>query len=107
MNENMNSAETPEPSGYGKFCKMCGCGHGYHRHFWLRWLLGLIILGLVFCVGVKVGEFKSEFGGAFGMRGGHHTRYFFKPIMQGYPGVMMNQGGYMMSLPKATTTPAK
>ncbi len=48
-------------------CGMCGnnmgcCGwHGRHmRHSVLRWILGLIILGIVFSVGMKIGEFKGQ-----------------------------------------------
>ncbi len=45
-------------------------GH-YGRHFALRWILGLIILAIVFCVGVKVGEFKAALWG-----GGYGSPYF-------------------------------
>lgn len=61
----------------------CGCGncggcwgHGMrgqgHGGFLARWFLGLIILWVVFWVGVKIGEFKEEFGGGYG---GRHMRY--------------------------------
>lgn len=69
-------------SAYGScgMCENCGrqdiCGmgcrqmHGMHcggRNFWLRWVLGVIILVIVFVAGVKVGEFKQDLrGGAYG-----------------------------------------
>lgn len=43
----------------------CGCGHHYaHRVLW--WVLGIVILGIVFCMGVKAGEFRDELRSAFG-----------------------------------------
>lgn len=60
---------------------MCGCEghHGDHKHLVLRILLGLLILGMVFGVGLKVGEFKGELeaGGGFGF--GPHFN-----MMRGY-----------------------
>lgn len=43
-------------------CGNCGQGRGGHGHsFFLRMILGLAIIGIVFSVGVKVGEFKGMF----------------------------------------------
>lgn len=103
----MNNEQAPQENQVSnnaqKFCKMCGngmcCGH---RHFWLRWLLGIIILATVFCIGVKIGEFKGAFGGNFYNRGGNNTRFF----QSGYPNGMMRQG-YQPGTYTATTTPAK
>ncbi|HEX5429478.1 MAG TPA: hypothetical protein VFX17_00135 [Patescibacteria group bacterium] len=47
-------------------CDNCRPGYSMHRHFWLRWLLGLIIIGMVFAVGFKIGEFKGYFDTTFG-----------------------------------------
>ena len=50
----------------GDACHMCE-GHdcytcGYHqRHLLLRWLLGLLIIVLVFWIGFKLGEFKGAY----------------------------------------------
>ncbi len=120
MNENMNkeqgSQESPKDVANGqKSCKMCGsgmCYHGHHRHFWLRWLLGLVILVLVFCIGVKVGEFKGAFGRGFNNRAGYNTRFNSQPMMRsypsGYPGTMMRPGTQTFVQPDtATTTPVK
>ena len=38
----------------------CGWGHGHHL---LRFVLGILLLGLVFALGVKLGEFKAEVRG--------------------------------------------
>lgn len=54
----------------------CGCGHYYaHRIFW--WILGIIVLAIVFCVGVKAGEVREELRGMFG---GYYGRGY--PMMQ-------------------------
>ena len=50
---------------------MCGCA-GHHMGFHvLRWVLGIIVIFMVFGFGVQIGEFKSalENGGAYGY---HH-----------------------------------
>ena len=91
-------------------CETCGCmghshgycsgyGHGYHGHFLLRWLLGLLLLGIVFALGVKIGEFKSGFGDYGHMRYGDYQMMTTRPMMMyGTSGNMMYQ--------TATTTPA-
>jgi hypothetical protein len=45
------------------------------------WVLGIVILVVVFCIGVKAGEFREELRGMFG---GYY---------RGYP-MMQYQGGY-------------
>lgn len=39
------------------------CGFGFachhHRYILVRWILGLVILGIVFCLGVSVGKFSA------------------------------------------------
>jgi hypothetical protein len=110
MNDNMSKeqggAESPmASSNCQKSCKMCGhgmcCGH---RHFWLRWLLGLIILAVVFCIGEKIGEFKGEFGRGFGNYRGHQMMRYYPE--QAYP--LSLPSGRMMVVPNtSTTTPVK
>ena len=72
-----------------KSCKMCGhgmCGCGHHRFFWLRIVLGVIILAAIFCIGIKIGELKSRFGQGFGRRGGYNMMYYpSRPMMRAYP----------------------
>ena len=58
----------------------CGCGH-YCMHRLLWWVLGIVVLVIVFCIGVKAGEFRDELRAAFG--GYYH----------GYP-MMQYHGGY-------------
>ena len=47
-------------------CDSCGCGyHGvgqYHWHTLVRWILGLVIIFLVFNLGIKIGELESAIG---------------------------------------------
>jgi len=59
----------------------CACCHGHGRYMVLRWILGLIILAVVFWVGVKIGEFKGSFEYGYGMQ---------------YRNTMHYKGGYGM-----------
>lgn len=78
----------------GMKCDNCGWGHGMHhaKMVVLRWLLGLIILFVVFSLGVKIGEFKQEMMGGwgspygYGMMGGGYDSYYYSrtPMMGGY-----------------------
>ena len=47
-----------------------GCCGGWGHKSLLRVVLALLVLGFVFCAGVKVGMFKSYFG--YGNWGGYH-----------------------------------
>lgn len=90
-------------------CGMCG-----GRRFWaLRWLLGLVILAIVFTLGVKIGEFKgyfeSGFGGSYYGQMSHHGM-MREMMMQGenemYPTrIMMTQPAN--SAPATSVTPVK
>lgn len=54
----------------------CGCGHHcMHRVLW--WVIGIVALVIVFCVGVKAGEIREELRGMFG--GNYYRDY---PMMQ-------------------------
>lgn len=90
-------------------CGMCGM-HGHHRHGLLKMLLGLLIIVVVFFIGVKVGEFKTEFRGGFGGYGRHGMMNYQQPMMYRFNSatggnVFYGQPGTMMQ--QATTTPAK
>ena len=62
-------------------CIMCRA-RGGHRHSFIRFILLLVIIAIVFSLGVKIGELKSEFGGSYGF---HMNRgYMMYPMM--YPG---------------------
>ncbi|MBX4205150.1 MAG: hypothetical protein KW788_03120 [Candidatus Doudnabacteria bacterium] len=54
---------TKEKSGVVCVCDNCQTPgyHSFHRFFLLRWLLGILILAMVFGVGFKLGEFKGMF----------------------------------------------
>ena len=81
MNKASESAEAANSScKCGKYGLMCG-----HRHFLLRWLVGVVILVIIFCIGVKVGEMKSGFGYGHHYRGGYNMMYGKTPIMRAYP----------------------
>jgi hypothetical protein len=104
--EEMNKDGMKEGShkdGHGHWGN-CDCGyghsHGYHGYFFLRLLLGLAILGIVFGLGMKIGEFKAEFGGDYGYRM-HYDRDINWPPYMMQP-VPLNSGAQPQ-----TTTPAK
>ena len=86
---------------HGHHCEKCGmcshcggfCPHCGGRHMILRWIVGIIILVLVFWMGVKVGELRQVMysGGSYGIRGGQYMMlrdsgqgtYFYGPGMMG------------------------
>ncbi|OGN28178.1 MAG: hypothetical protein A3A33_02375 [Candidatus Yanofskybacteria bacterium RIFCSPLOWO2_01_FULL_49_25] len=88
---------TKNPSMVCNNCTHWGGGH--HRFLLIRVILGLIILGIVFCVGVKVGEFKERFGfnGDDFSRGHSMMRY---QLFSNYP-----QQGNMMYFNGAVPPP--
>ncbi len=81
----------------------CGCGHHYaHRAIW--WIVAIVVLGVVFCIGVKAGEFRDELRSAFG---GYYRGY---PMMQygtynGSGVAVPAQGGVQGSATGTTSAP--
>ncbi len=73
-----------------------GCGGGWGHKSLLRVLLALLVLGFVFCAGVKVGMLKAYFGG-------FHRGYPAMPFM------MEGNAGYgmMQTWTKEVTTTKK
>jgi hypothetical protein len=67
----------------------CGCGGPVRL---LKWLVGIILLGIVFLLGVKAGEFRIEFRDL--MAGSYHYQ------------MMMNQQGGGGFVPPITVYPA-
>ena len=105
MEENMNKG-TEMPMAANNSCKCgknwCMCGR---RHYVLRLLLGLVILVVVFAIGVKVGEFKSRFGGS--RRGSIMMRHYPNPMMGANPGAMYRRMPGTTLPMTATSTPLK
>jgi hypothetical protein len=94
----------PGPMDHSHCCGHCGafgmCGmHGGHRHGLLRLLLGIVILLIVFWLGLKVGEFRGEFGRFGGYNGRQMVNY--RPMM------LWGAAGYPAGMMQATTTPVK
>lgn len=91
-------------SQHGNVCGSCGnCSQfhgGHHMKFHLlRWILGIIIIFMIFSFGVKIGEFKSAFEGGDGYRGGRMMRY------GGYqPNMMYGAYGQLDATPVTITT---
>lgn len=87
-------------------CEVCKSHHGtdccgpYHYPFRiLRWVLGLLIIFIVFSVGVKIGEFKGSIEGDWGYGYGHRGMM----IRYGQPN-MYYGGDYF--IPSQVTAPA-
>ena len=55
--------------GVGGACRMGFCGHSMMKHRVLRWILGIIIIFALLCLGIKIGEFKALCGSGL-YRGG-------------------------------------
>lgn len=69
------------------------CCEGFKKHFVLRWILGIIILVAVFCIGFKLGEFSSVIRqGGYGY--GYYNNNMYDMMGGGYPYYMMGGQGY-------------
>ena len=90
--ENENNNQNNHNQGYhSNICEVCGtnngrcgrCGHrcGFGGYHILRWVLGIIIISWVFCIGVKFGEFKASVEGSGYGYGYNHMR--ISPMMGG------------------------
>lgn len=66
-------------SGNGR-CGRCGNMCGFNGHHILRWVLGILIITWVFCIGMRIGEFKSsiEYGSGYG-----YSQRHMPPMMYG------------------------
>lgn len=65
---------------------VCAACHGidawHTKHILIRWILGIIILAMVFMLGIKLGEFKSSIeSGSWGGFERHHMMMY----RSGYP----------------------
>ena len=91
MQENEQGQNWGGHKCHGGMCGgMNGCG-GHHMGFHiLRWVLGIIIILMVFSFGVQIGEFKSAFeSGQYGSRGMMRYNYGYQqpaPVMYGVTG---------------------
>ena len=72
-------------------------GHGCCQHNWLyhalRWFFGIVIIVIVFCVGVQIGEVKNAMESGTGFRSHHMMQYGNEWGGQSYG----NQGYYRLS----------
>lgn len=75
-------------------------GHHGRDHMVIRWLLGIIILIAVFCLGVEVGKLHSMLRGGYGRGYGRMMTdgYFYKTM----PGPLP-QGGAVIQTPANNT----
>ncbi|HUZ92695.1 MAG TPA: hypothetical protein VNG29_01720 [Candidatus Paceibacterota bacterium] len=93
-------------------CRMgnwCGHGYGCHGGSWgfrlFRILIALFIAGVVFWVGVRVGEFCSRFGG-FDGRGGYGYSMMMRGGYGGYDNYGYGSGGAVPQSGGSQTAPA-
>jgi len=103
MEEQKNNVKI-DPEGCK--CPMCqwktgewhhGCGH---RHFILRLILGIVILGFVFCLGAAFGRATARFARVYN-RGGYNMMY----PGGGWSGsVPMMHGQWMNPVQQSATT---
>ena len=99
--DEMNKGQQTQGSNMNHgMCHMCN-----HRFFFLRWILGLIILAMVFGFGVLVGTLHGAFDrGGYGEgydmheRGGYMMGGAVPNMMQGKPGAVV--------VPQANGAPA-
>jgi hypothetical protein len=79
-----------------------GCG-GHHMGFHiLRWVLGIIIILMVFGFGVQIGEFKAAFeSGGYGSHGMMRYNYGYQPVQ------MMSAGAVPTNVTVQGATVAK
>lgn len=100
----------------------CGIHHLHNmdnKYHLLRWLLGIVIILVVFWMGFKLGEFKGYFGS---YDGGYFGRGYGRGMMMNYLGPDENAyflrarqqqgqtpwyGGMMWQAPISSTTPSK
>lgn len=101
----MNDKEKKDYEGE-EWCPGCRNMFDWHngkgrRFFFLRWILGIFILIIVFWLGVKVGQFSGFYRGNYGypMMGGGYYRSMMYPGYDydynqypGYYGPGMMQG---------------
>lgn len=91
----MEEKEKMLPEGWWR----SGCCHG-GKHILLRWILGIIILSMVFWLGFRLGEFKTYIRG-----GGDNYGYYGRHMKQPW-GNMMNPG-YYYGAPQQQSAPPK
>lgn len=84
----------------------CFYGHG-HKYFLVRWILGIIILAIVFSIGMMAGELKGYLRSGYGYDGyGGHFR-MMRGFGMPYQGMMNYWPGYQYpSQPLQSPTPA-
>ena len=97
----MNGKKDMSMNGTCEHCGTCWCGGHHHGFGWtvVRVIVSLLIIGIVFSIGVMVGELKafvggwSSYGGHYPMMGGYYygAQQGGQQIPQGYFPMM---GGY-------------
>ncbi len=96
MTQENNNEERRDNSWHDMWCGH----HGHHKHFLLRIILMLLLLGIVFKLGVKVGEFKSEMN-SWGF-GGYHYKHHMGGFAPNGFGPMMMYRNFETRIPTST-----
>lgn len=89
-------------SGDGR-CGRCGNMCGFGKHHIIRWILGVLIITWVFCIGMEMGEVKAYLEQAGYGHGYRNARVM--PMMGGYQDeVYFSQG---VAVPTTAATGVK
>lgn len=85
-------------------CPYCSLHGGYYRWHWVKLLLGIIVLFVVFWCGFRLGTMVSSWGGGYGSYG-MPGRYLMRSngYNGGYPMPMMY--GYYENYSGSSTSP--
>ncbi len=84
-----------QKSGDKMCCHGC-CGRGFAYHC-ARWALAVIIVVIVFCIGIKVGEVKVLLENGYGFQSHHYRMEYAQPMMYDEGSYGMMGGGYNAS----------
>ncbi len=73
----------------------CGGHMSWGRKSWVCWVLGFVVLVIVFCTGYKLGVLRGYFGGwGFGGGYGHPMMLYRGGPVNGYSAGMMGNWQY-------------
>ena len=103
--------EDKKTNGNSKDAYVCTCcshytgGPGGYPGMWIRILIGVIAVLVIFWLGLKVGEFRDQFAGfGYGRPGGYMMMRGGNPsMMRGMPYGTRGFGGGMPMMSSSTT----